>query len=675
MRSDTTRWMLPAAVFAGLGLVVGLIVGGGTAEAVSQDIAGPGPLVAWGLPVFRLIATAASVVTVGLLLYAAVLGPQGRDGVLSQVGRRDVVHAGWAALLWAVSSLGTAIWALAWALGQPLRETLTPGIVSTFAWSVNSVRAFLLVTLIAAIIAVACMFTTTITAAASWMLAALVAVALPALSGHASSLGSHGVAMTSDVVHALSMTVWVGGLLVLLLHAARNDPGAMRAVPVFRTVATWAVGLLAVSGLGAAFARMSSLSQIWTTSFGALILLKVILLVSLLAVARTIQTKVLRSGRDDRAALMRFGAIEALLMATAGGVGVALTQTPYPRVAVDYPTQAETLLGQPFPPPPTFATVAGGWHAEPMWLGLAALGVGLYVAGVVRLRRRGDQWPVMRTVSWVSGWACVVWATNGGISAYAMVAMSWHMVAHMVLSMVAPILLAMSAPLSLALRALPSTHGTRRGPREWIVWGMHTPLARFVTHPLYVLFIFTVGLYGLYYTSLFSWLMTSHVGHLAMQVHFLLSGYLFAWVVIQTDPLPRSLPPWGRLMLAVVAMLLHSFFAVPIMMSDTAFGSGWYSQVQPPWLPDLVVDSQNAGGIAWGIAEIPTFILVLAVAVQWARSDAREAKRHDRRAERDHDADMAAYNERLRRMHERDRQADLAADNERLRRRQERSGK
>ncbi len=653
MRNNTARWVLPVAILAVAGLAVGLIVGGGTAEPVSAEIAGPGPLVAWGLPILRLIATAAAVLTVGLLGYASVLGPQGRNGVLSPVGRRDVVRAGWTAAVWSVASLLTALWALAWALGQPLKDTLTPGVISTYAWSVGSVRAFLLVSIIAAVIAVACVFTSSITAAASWMLAAMVGVALPALTGHASSLGSHGVAMTSDVVHALSLSVWVGGLLVLLMHAVRNDPGTMRAVPVFRTVATWAVALLAISGIGAAFARMSSFDQLWTTSFGILIMLKVVLLVLLLILARTIQTKVLGSGRDDRSALIRFGGIEALLMAAAGGIGVALTQTPYPRVEIEYPTQAETLLGQAFPPPPTFANVAFGWHTEPLWLGLAALGIGLYVAGVIRLNRRGDRWPVLRTVSWITGWLTVVWATNAGISVYAMVAMSWHMAAHMALSMIAPILLAMSAPLSLALRALPSTHGTRRGPREWIVWGMHTWLARFITHPLYVLFIFTVGLYGLYYTPLFSWLMGSHVGHLAMQVHFLLSGYLFAWVVIQTDPLPRSMPPWGRLMLAIVAMLLHAFFAVPIMMSATAFGAAWYSQVQPPWLTDPVADSQNAGAIAWGIAEIPTFILVVAVAVQWARSDEREARRHDRQAERDHDADLAAYNERLRRMHER----------------------
>ena len=97
MRTDTTRWVLPVAVLAVAGLAVGLIVGGGTAEPVSAEIAGPGPLVAWGLPILRLIATAAAVLTVGLLGYASVLGPQGRNGVLSPVGRRDVVRAGWTA--------------------------------------------------------------------------------------------------------------------------------------------------------------------------------------------------------------------------------------------------------------------------------------------------------------------------------------------------------------------------------------------------------------------------------------------------------------------------------------------------------------------------------------------------------------------------------------------------
>lgn len=652
--STQARWAIPAAAALVGGLLVALVVGGGATETTVGDLAGPGPLVGWGLPILRSVATVAALLVVGLLLYAAVLGPQGRKGVLSQVGRRDVVRAGWIAALWSVASLMTAMWSLAWALGTPLAETITPDVVSTYAWSVGSVRAFLLVSIIAAVIAVVSVFTATVTGAGASLAGALIAVTLPALTGHASSLGSHGVAMTSDVVHALTATVWVGGLLILMVHAVRNDPGTMRAVPVFRTVATWSVIFLAISGAGAAFARMNSVSELWSTSFGVLISLKILLLLGLLLTARTMQSKVLDSGMEARPALIRFGGIEAMLMAAAVGIGVALTQTAWPRTEIEYATNAETLLGQAFPPPPTAMNVFLGWKVEPLFLGLAILGIGLYVAGYVKLRRRGDKWPWIQLASWVLGWLFVVWATNAGVATYSMVSLKWHMVSHMVMSMVAPILLALSSPMTLALRALPASHGPRRGAREWLVWAMHTPVAKFVTHPLWALFVFTIGLYGLYYTSLFSWLMTSHIGHVAMQLHFLLAGYLFSWVVIQTDPLPRDLPHWQRLLLALVAAILHSFFAVPIMMSDTAFGYEWYSQVQPPWLTDLVADTRDAGGIAWGIAEIPTLLLVLAVSVQWARDDTREAKRRDRQVDRDGDAELAAYNENLRRLAERD---------------------
>src|SRR5690606_41677067 len=127
--SPQARWAIPAAAAGVGGLLVGVVVGGGAAETAVGDLAGPGPLVSWGLPILRSVATVASILVVGLLLYAAVLGPQGRKGVLSQVGRRDVVKAGWIAAAWSVSALMTAIWSLAWALGLPVSKTLTPDVV------------------------------------------------------------------------------------------------------------------------------------------------------------------------------------------------------------------------------------------------------------------------------------------------------------------------------------------------------------------------------------------------------------------------------------------------------------------------------------------------------------------------------------------------------------------
>ena len=79
--------------------------------------------------------------------------------------------------------------------------------------------------------------------------------------------------------------------------------------------------------------------------------------------------------------------------------------------------------------------------------------------GLLVLRRRGDAWPVGRTISWMVGLVLIAWAGIGGLAQYSHVLFSAHMVSHMVLSMIAPIFLVLAAPVTLALRTLP-------GPRQ-----------------------------------------------------------------------------------------------------------------------------------------------------------------------------------------------------------------
>ena len=79
-----------------------------------------------------------------------------------------------------------------------------------------------------------------------------------------------------------------------------------------------------------------------------------------------------------------------------------------------------------------------------------------YLFGVRRLRRRGDRWPVGRTVSFVGlGLGTVLVATTSGLAAYDNDLFAAHMVQHMLLSMVASVFLALGAPVTLALRTLP----------------------------------------------------------------------------------------------------------------------------------------------------------------------------------------------------------------------------
>jgi putative copper resistance protein D len=188
------------------------------------------------------------------------------------------------------------------------------------------------------------------------------------------------------------------------------------------------------------------------------------------------------------------------------------------------------------------------------------------------------------------------------------------------------------------------------------VWFLNSWITKIATNPFFVFFIYVIGLYGLYLTPAFGWLMGSHVGHIVMQLHFVLAGYLFYWVLIGIDPRPHPLPYWGRLVMLLLALGVHGFFAIILMMSSVPLAPEWYAIVRPEWVTDPLQDSLYGGQVAWGLSEIPTLIVLLAIAVQWARSDERDAKRLDRQADRDGDVELAAYNERLAKMGRRDQQ-------------------
>ena len=67
-------------------------------------------------------------------------------------------------------------------------------------------------------------------------------------------------------------------------------------------------------------------------------------------------------------------------------------------------------------------------------------------------------------------------------------------------------------------------------------------------------------------------------------------------------------------------------------------------------MTDPLADQQLGGGLAWASGELPLLLVVIALLVQWSRQDERSARRDDRRADADGDADLVAYNAMLRRL-------------------------
>ncbi len=140
-------------------------------------------------------------------------------------------------------------------------------------------------------------------------------------------------------------------------------------------------------------------------------------------------------------------------MAATIGLAVALSRTSPPSVLLSADA-ARDLLGYDLPPELTVARLASLWRLDLFFALAAAAAAGLYLAGVVRLRKRGDDWPKGRLVAWLSGVALVVIFTQNGIGTYAPVLFSMHMVQHLGLAMFASIFLVLGAPGTLASRVM-----------------------------------------------------------------------------------------------------------------------------------------------------------------------------------------------------------------------------
>jgi putative copper resistance protein D len=278
---------------------------------------------------------------------------------------------------------------------------------------------------------------------------------------------------------------------------------------------------------------------------------------------------------------------------------------------------------------------------------VAILAVRLYLVGVRRMRARGDSWPAARTIGWVLGWVIFVWATSGAPGVYGRVLFSVHMVLHMTVSMAVPILLVLAAPVTLALRTLTPRRDNTLGPRELLLAVIHSRYMAVIGNPIVAAVIFFGSLIVFYYSPLFELALRTHTGHVLMTTHFLLAGYLFAWVLVGIDPGPKRWPPVMLLLILFGTISFHAFFGVALTSGTTLLAPTFFQGLHLPWAVDLLADQRTGGAVAWGIGELPTLILALLVTLAWVRSDKAESTRLDRQADRDDDAELKAYNAHL----------------------------
>jgi putative copper resistance protein D len=605
-------------------------------------------VVRWGTLLVRVIHDLAAATTVGLLLVAAFLAPE-----TTQTNRRvSATRAASAtAAVWALSGVVGLLFTFAVLAGTPLSA---PGFFTqftTFVWELEVTRVAVISLVLAAVVAAGAAVARTRVAMAWLSVLSVIAVLPLALAGHAAGAANHDTAVNALALHLVGVVVWLGGLVALAVMRPQLGSDLGVTVQRYSTLALWAFVAVALSGVQSAWLRLGDLDGL-ATSYGLLVVLKVAALAALGYAGwrqrRTLTHRLLdRAG--DTAAFARLVVGELAVMGFAVGVAVALARSapPVPQTPLAEPTPAEVLTGYAAPGPLTAAAWFTTWRTDWLWLTLAVVMTGLYVAGWLRLRRRGDSWPVARVILWVLGWAVFAFATSGGPGVYGRVLFSAHMVMHMVVAMIVPLLLVPAAPLTLALRALPSRPDKTWGPRELILQVVHSRYLGALANPVVAAALFFFSLAIFYFSPLFELALRTHTGHVAMMVHFLLSGYLFVWVLIGIDPGPQRWSPLLLIVILFATMAFHAFFGVVMTSGTELLAADFFPRLDLPWGPDPLADQQRAGAIAWGVGEAPTLALAMLVAVAWVRSDRAEARRRDRQADRDGDAELAAYNAQL----------------------------
>jgi putative copper resistance protein D len=467
------------------------------------------------------------------------------------------------------------------------------------------------------------------------------------------------MAIGSLAIHVIALALWVGGVFALAFLAP--DSRAI-AVPRFSVLALWAAIGVVVSGSVNAFIRLN-FKEAWSSNYANLVLAKVLLTAGLIAIGYLHRKNLKNLTEIKGSRFIKLVLAEVIIMVFTLVIGSRLASSQPPEresgLAVD---RALSIVGIKTPQQPTLSRIIFGYEPDALMIGLLVLAVALYIKGVMVLTKRGDKWPVGRTISFAIGISTVDFATSGGLGLYAHFSFSWHMIAHMTLGMIAPIAIVLSAPITLALRTLPQGRNSEeRGVRGTLLSALHSRYSSIIVNPVGALVIFDGSLFLLYFTSLFGTLMNTHAGHLFMNIHFLLAGFLFFHVIIGIDPNPKRPPFLVRIVTLLAAMSIHAFFSVALMSSSTLIDSGYFASLQVPWVGDLLTDQNKGGAIGWAMGEIPILIALIATFTMWTRDDAREARRIDRSAERmaamGQPDELAQYNTYLQELADRERRS------------------
>jgi copper transport protein len=186
---------------------------------------------------------------------------------------------------------------------------------------------------------------------------AIALVAAPTIAGHALDANQpRWVSVPVDLAHIGSASVWLGGLVALVFvvpRVAASDAERSRVAERFSQAALIAISLLAVTGLGRALTELSSVSQVWSTSYGRALVVKTALFLPLLGAGWVNRTRLLGSfARLRRSVVLEVTVLTGVVVVVAiltqlrpGTDRRARAASPQPATLVTLPGRAAVVDG------------------------------------------------------------------------------------------------------------------------------------------------------------------------------------------------------------------------------------------------------------------------------------------------------------------------------------------
>jgi len=178
---------------------------------------------------------------------------------------------------------------------------------------------------------------------------ALLLVPLPSLAGHALDSGRPGYAVVVDVLHVAAASLWLGGLVSFGL-ALRGGEDRAATLRRFSNLALVSVLVLAATGVVRAYTELDSVSQVWSTGYGQVLIVKTALLILLAGIGWLNRYRILP--RASLPALRRNVAVELSLFIVLIGAVALLTDLRPGRDRVAAAVVEERVVEAQTGPPP-----------------------------------------------------------------------------------------------------------------------------------------------------------------------------------------------------------------------------------------------------------------------------------------------------------------------------------